>query len=117
MNFLFSNLSRKHCCDANNVATKCHYEGKLSICCIVSGFRNKDATFIFFCSLLSFDPSDKILTCSQTCLWNPGTYRQKIVRLSSEQFGLVMVFISKEFILTNNQLLSTAIAKDINTDY
>ena len=23
------------------------------------------------------------------CLWNPGTYRRKIVHLSSAQFGLV----------------------------
>ena len=29
-------------------------------------------------------------TSSKTCLWNPGTYRHKILRLSSEQFGLVM---------------------------
>ena len=34
--------------------------------------------------------SDKILTCLKTCLWNPGTQRHKIVRLSSAQFGLVM---------------------------
>ena len=29
-------------------------------------------------------------TYFKTCLWNPGTYRHKIVLLSSEQFGLVM---------------------------
>ena len=29
-------------------------------------------------------------TYFKTCLWNPGTYRYKIVLLSSEQFGLVM---------------------------
>ena len=32
----------------------------------------------------------KILKCLKTCLWNPGTYRHKIVRPSSAQFGLVM---------------------------
>ena len=42
------------------------------------------------CPLISFGCSDKILTCLETCLWNPGTYRHKIVRLSSAQFGLVM---------------------------
>ena len=31
-------------------------------------------------------------TCLNTCLWNPETYRHKIVRLSSAQFGLVMNF-------------------------
>ena len=29
-------------------------------------------------------------TCLNTCLWNPGTDRLKIVRLSSAQFGLAM---------------------------
>ena len=29
-------------------------------------------------------------TCLNTCLWNPGTCRYKIVRLFSAQFGLVM---------------------------
>ena len=47
----------------------------------------------FFCSFIQFDRSDKILTCLKTCLWNPGTYRHKIVRLSSAQFGLVMNYI------------------------
>ena len=28
--------------------------------------------------------------CLKTCLWNPGRYRHKIVRLASAQFGLVM---------------------------
>ena len=37
-------------------------------------------------------------TCLNTCLWNPGTYRHKIVRLSSAQFGLVMIF----FIILSN---------------
>ena len=52
------------------------------------GFRNKDAPF----PTKSFrqDRSDKILTCSKTCIWNPGTCRHKIVCLSSAQFGLVM---------------------------
>ena len=29
-------------------------------------------------------------TCLKISFWNPGTYRHKIVRLSSTQFGLVM---------------------------
>ena len=44
---------------------------------------------MFFCSFISSDRSDKILTCLKTCLWNLGTYRHEIVRLSSAQFGLV----------------------------
>ena len=67
-----------------------HYEAKLCILCIVSGFRNKDAPFV---SLLSFDCSDKVLTCLKACLRNPGTYRPKIVRLSSAQFVVVMFFV------------------------
>ena len=35
-------------------------------------------------------------TYLKTCHWNPGTYRHKIVRLSSAQFGLVMP-IEKDF--------------------
>ena len=31
------------------------------------------------------------LSIFKTCLWNPGIYRQKIVLLSSAQFGLVMI--------------------------
>ena len=35
--------------------------------------------------------TDQNLTTNlKTCLWNPGTYRHKIVRLSIAQFGLVM---------------------------
>ena len=34
--------------------------------------------------------------CSKACLWNPGTYRHKTVRLSSAQFGLVMNFFLKK---------------------
>ena len=30
-------------------------------------------------------------TILKTCLWNPGTYRHKTVRLSSAQFDLVML--------------------------
>ena len=33
-------------------------------------------------------------TCLNTSFWNPGTYRHKIVRLSSAQLGLVMMFFS-----------------------
>ena len=52
-----------------------HYEAKLCILCIVSGFRNKKAPFLFllfFTFLYSFR---QIFTCLKTCLWNPGTYR------------------------------------------
>ena len=55
-----------------------HYDAKLCILCIVCGFHNKDAPLFFFCSLLSFDSSDKNLTCLRTCLWIPGTYRPKL---------------------------------------
>ena len=42
--------------------------------------------------------SDKIFTCLKTCLWSPGTYRHKIVLLSSAQFGLVMrEHVKKQF--------------------
>ena len=32
-------------------------------------------------------------TCLKICLWSPGTYRHKIVRLYGAQFGLVMIFV------------------------
>ena len=32
-------------------------------------------------------------TSLKISFWNPGTYRHKIVRLSSAQFGLVMIFL------------------------
>ena len=32
-------------------------------------------------------------TCLNACQWNPGTYRHKIVRLFSAQFGLVMELV------------------------
>ena len=47
------------------------------------------------CSFIHLNRSDKILTCLGTCLWNPGTYRHKFVRLSRAQFGLVMRLYSK----------------------
>ena len=47
----------------------------------------------FFCSFIFFDRSDKILICLRTCLWSPGTYRHKIVRLSSAQIGLEVIFL------------------------
>ena len=56
-------------------------------------FFNIILLLFFFCSLLSFDRSDKVLTCLKACLWNPGTYRHKIVLLSSAQFGLVMLIL------------------------
>ena len=67
-----------------------HYEAKLCILWIVSGFHNKNAPFFFFCFFIFFDRSDKILACLKTCLWNAETYRHKNLRLSSAQFGLVM---------------------------
>ena len=48
-------------------------------------------SLFFFCSLIFFDRSDKILTCLKTWLWNPGTYRHKIVLLSTAQFDLVVL--------------------------
>ena len=47
----------------------------------------------FLCSsfVFSFFKSDKIKTSLKTGLWNPATYRYKIVRISSAQFGLVMI--------------------------
>ena len=63
----------------HNLEKNWHYEVKLFNLCIVSGFRNKGTpTFLF----LTFT--------FLTCLWNPGTYRRKIMLLSSAQFGLVM---------------------------
>ena len=44
-----------------------------------------------FCSVFFFHHSDKILTCLKTRVWNPGTYRHNVVRLSSAQTGLVML--------------------------
>ena len=42
--------------------------------------------------------------CLNTCFWNPGTYRHKIVRLSSAQFGLVMeeIFEPCKFLQRND---------------
>ena len=34
--------------------------------------------------------STYIRTCLKTFLWNPGTIRQQVLRLSNAQFGLVM---------------------------
>ena len=68
-----------------------HGEAKLSFLGNVSGFRNKDAPFVlvkFFHFFWSFRQN---LTCLKTCLWNPGTYRHKVVLLSSAQNGLVMI--------------------------
>ena len=59
------------------VADCFHYETKL---CIL---------LFLFCSFIFFDHSDTILTCLKTCSWNPGTYRHKIVGISSAQFGHV----------------------------
>ena len=67
-----------------------HYEAKQCILWMVSGFRNKDASS-FFCSFISFDRSDKILTWLSTCLWNPETYRQKIVPIQCSVWPRDMV--------------------------
>ena len=37
-------------------------------------------------------------TCLKICPWNPGTYRHKILRLSSAQIGLVMFEINNPVI-------------------
>ena len=66
-----------------------HYEANLCILPILSGFYNKDVPCSSFCSFISFDSSDTILTRLKTCLCNLATYRHKIVRLSSAQLGLV----------------------------
>ena len=64
----------------------------MSLFRIVSRFGNMDALFVLFFSI-----SDKILTCSKTCLCSPGTYRNKIVHLFSAQFGHVMLLNLKIF--------------------
>ena len=38
----------------------------------------------------------------KTCVWNPGTYRHKIVRLSSAYFGLVMLTYQIRQIFNNS---------------
>ena len=47
----------------------------------------------FVLSFCLIDRSDKILTCLKTCVWNPGAYRHKFVRLSSAHFGLVISIV------------------------
>ena len=69
-----------------------HSRPNCAFCALQADSATRTLILFFFCSLLFFDRSDKILTCLKTCLWNPGTYRHKIVRLSSAQFGLVIVF-------------------------
>ena len=44
-----------------------------------------------FCYFILFDHFDSFLTFLKACLWNPGIYRHKNVRLSSAWFGLVMI--------------------------
>ena len=60
-----------------------------AFCALLEDSEKRTLPLFLFCSLFSFDRSDKIFTCLKTCLWNPGTYRHKIVLLSSAQFGLV----------------------------
>ena len=91
----------------NDLFQLCERRAKLCILSIVSGFRNK----FFFCSFLLFDRSDNILTCLKTCLWNPGTYKHKIVLLSSAQLGLVMLHFEvksckSEIVITENFSIS-----------
>ena len=56
----------------------------------LSGFCNRDARFVLICSFDFFDSFDTNLTCLETCLWNPGTSRRKIVRLFSAHLVLVI---------------------------
>ena len=46
------------------------------------GLRNKDNLFVLFSSFIFVDGFDKNLIELKTCLWNQGTYRFQIVRLS-----------------------------------
>ena len=57
--------------------------------------QGRSLYFSFF--FVSFDCSDTILTSLKTCLWNPGSYKHKIKRLSSAQFGLkiLLCFLNK----------------------
>ena len=43
-------------------------------------------------------------TYFKTCLWNPGTYRHKIVLLSTAQFGLVMLIWMRTFTRYGHQV-------------
>ena len=70
-----------------------HYEAKLCILFIVSGIYKKDAHFVLILFSTFLRSFRQYLTCLKTCLWNPGTYRLKIVRLSSAHFGLVMTVL------------------------
>ena len=64
-----------------------HYEAKLCILQIVSGFPKKDTLSLLF--FVFFNCSVKILTSVKTFLRIPDTYTHQIVRLSNAQFGLV----------------------------
>ena len=56
-----------------------------------SGIRNKtNVPTNFTLELFKRGIHETFATCLKICLWNPGTYRHKIVRLSSAQLGLVM---------------------------
>ena len=63
-----------------------------AFCALYADSAIRTLPLFFFCFFIFFDRSDKILTCLNTCLCNPRTFRQKIVRLSSAQFSRVMVF-------------------------
>ena len=80
--------------------------------CLFCEFYTDSATrtppLFFFSFFISFDCSDKILTFLKTCFWNPATYRPKIVRLSSAQFGLVM-FENDFQKISNGALVSNVI--------
>ena len=51
------------------------------------------APFVLLLLFHFIDHSDINSTSLKTCLWNPGTYRHKIVRLSSAQLSLVMTVL------------------------
>ena len=70
-----------------SILSNFHYDAKMCVLIIASGFFNKTALFDFF--ILFFFHNDKVLTCLKTCLWFPVTYTHQIVRLSDAHFGLV----------------------------
>ena len=64
------------------------------------GYLHAEPTKLFFCGVhLLFE------TFLTIFLWNPGSYRHQIVRLSSAQFGLVMGVVF--FLQTNFDFLTS----------
>ena len=81
----------------------------LTFCGIHSQLRNLEPLAIFaYCGIQKRN-ADKIYeihlhfgTGLKICLWNPGTYRHKSVRLSSAQFSLVISLIANlNFLVLN----------------